>query len=989
MVKRWLVALVGVGMIGLLSARPAQGPVSLVSLTGPFTFSYLAWENKVSISEGRIRLGAPLTPQGGAGLNLPSPQDWTKYSEFSPALRVKIGPQNKIPALQVLLADGTGSSVYHFSLPKSGAGDQWVVADAGASFASPTSIDKKGAVNLAKVNQWQIMGDWSGDKPTLDLEVSGFGAIPASAEVLKLRADKLKQEQEARLAEQKKQAERRQKYGARNAGSPNITAVYAAAPDIIGITIEAKKVTPSRLAPYVAQPGDTKREVRNDKGEVTQVILSRNGEEFGWLIGPMRDQLVTFETLVGDPLLDDAADNPGTFTVKSGDDPVFGAGLKPTALYRKSKPTDWRMPLIWQQPDIAFAVRHMLYLRLPKPLTPGKTYDLDLGNLNTRQATVKLAFDPAKVRSEAVHVNQIGYRPDDLPKVAFLSLWMGTGGALNYPDGLMFRVVRTGTNESVYAGKVEKALDAGGTEKLWQGKPVNMVQTSVYRMNFSQVTAPGEYRVVVDGIGSSYPFSISEDAWERAFKIQMRGFTNQRSGVPLGPPLTSFVKPRDLHPANGDRILQSRQSVLDSGEPSELEKNATKTPVAEAHGGWHDAGDWNPRRVTHMRAVINLMELVEMYPTYFQKLSWGLPGSSKTPDILKECLFELDLFRRLQHADGGVPFGIETNGDPIDGEVSWLQSMTQYVWAPDMMTSYFYATVASRMSRLTASSDPALAKTYRESALKAMAWAEKDRSRRKAAGTLGKLSWTVKDDRNFAAISLYQLTGDPMWHAVFKEESVLTQAEPNLYAWTVANQRDAAFAYARLSPKLADPELKRKAILAIERQAKIALDYAAGNSFNLTTSDPGQPMFLGFYSVPNAIEVARAHYLTQKPEYLAGVVQATQFASGANPGNQTYTTGIGQNPPVNPLKLDARRTGQPAPVGLTVYGNTDYNQWTDGFQRWPLGAGVADACKPSAYEWPIHEAFFDIFLYPAMTEWTMDQTFGPNAYIWGYLAARK
>jgi len=987
--KRWPVALVLVGLIGVLSARQSSEPTSLVQFTGPFTFSYLNWENKVSIANGRIRLGAPLTPQGGAGINLPSAQDWTKYAEYSPALRVKIGPKNKIPSIQVLLADGTGSSVYRFVLPTAAGGDQWVIADAGASFASPTTIDKKGAVNLAKVNQWQIMGDWSGDKPTLDLEVSGFAAIPASAEVRKLRADKLKQEEEARQAQQKLLAERRQKYGTRNAGSPNITAVFAAAPDIIGLTIEAKKVIPSRLAPYQAQEGDTKREVKSDKGQVTQVILSRKGEEYGWLIGPKRDQLVTYETLVGDPLLDDAADTPSTFTLKSADDPNFQTGQKPTAIYRKSKPIDWRMPLIWQQPDIAFAVRHTLYLRLPRPLTPGKTYDLDLGNLNTRQATVKLDFDPAQVRSEAVHVNQIGYRPDDKPKRAFLSLWLGTGGALNYPDGLTFRVVRAGTGQSVFSGKVEKALDADGTEKLWQGKPVNMVHTSVYRMDFSPVTAPGEYRVVVDGIGSSYPFSISDDAWERAFKIQMRGFTNQRSGVPLGPPLTSFVKPRDLHPANGDRILQSRQSVLDSGDVGELEKNATTTPVPEAHGGWHDAGDWNPRRVTHMRAVINLMELVEMYPAYFGKVSWGLPGSAKTPDILKECLFELDLFRRLQHADGGIPHGIETNGDPIDGEVSWLQSMTEYVWAPDMMSSYVYATVASRMSRLVTTTDPTLAKTYRESALRAMSWAEKDRSRRKAAGTLGKLSWTVKDDRNFAAISLYELTGDPKWHVVFKEDTVLTQAEPNLYAWTVANQRDAAFAYARLSPKLGDPALKRKAILAVERQAKTALDYAAGNAFNLTTSDPGQPMFLGFYSVPNAIEVARAHFLTQKPEYLAGVVQATQFSSGANPGNQTYTTGVGLNPPVHPLKLDARRTGQPAPIGLTVYGNTDYNQWTDSFQRWPLGAGVADACKPSAYEWPIHEAFFDIFLYPAMTEWTMDQTFGPNAYIWGYLAARK
>ena len=79
------------------------------------------------------------------------------------------------------------------------------------------------------------------------------------------------------------------------------------------------------------------------------------------------------------------------------------------------------------------------------------------------------------------------------------------------------------------------------------------------------------------------------------------------------------------------------------------------------------------------------------------------------------------------------------------------------------------------------------------------------------------------------------------------------------------------------------------------------MNYAKGNAFNLTTADPGKPLILGFFSTPDAIELVRAHYLTNKPEYLAGAVQATQFQAGCNPNNMTYTTGLGANPVRNPL----------------------------------------------------------------------------------------
>ena len=38
---------------------------------------------------------------------------------------------------------------------------------------------------------------------------------------------------------------------------------------------------------------------------------------------------------------------------------------------------------------------------------------------------------------------------------------------------------------------------------------------------------------------------------------------------------------------------------------------------------------------------------------------------------------------------------------------------------------------------------------------------------------------------------------------------------------------------------------------------------------------------------------------------------------------------------------------------------------------------------------PTLEAYWDIFWYPAMCEFTVQSPMAPNAYVWGYLAARK
>ena len=382
------------------------------------------------------------------------------------------------------------------------------------------------------------------------------------------------------------------------------------------------------------------------------------------------------------------------------------------------------------------------------------------------------------------------------------------------------------------------------------------------------------------------------------------------------------------------------------------------------------------------------LEIFELFPEKFGTLKLNIPpGPPRVPDILTEALFEIDCFRRLQEPDGGVSYGIESPGDPIDGEVSWLQSMPAYVFAADPSSSWVYAAAAGRAAKLLATYDPDLAAVYRASALKAMHWAEADRARRKAAGTLARLGWERTDQRNLAAIVLFDLTDDPHWHDVFLEDSCLKETQPNIYAWGQHVQNDAAFAYARMPVGKGDPELKKKAVQGLEAQADKALAYASDNAFNITAPDRFRPMFIGFYSTPDAADLVRAHLLTGKTKYLAGAVQATQFAAGCNPSNMTYTVGVGTNWTRHPLHLDSRRTGQPAPEGLTVYGNLDFERWNDEGMNWPMKWFLGKECIPSAYEWPIPEAYWDIFMYPMINEFTVDRWW-LNVYVWGYLHAR-
>ncbi len=957
-------------LVGWLAGPARSEPVVLAALDEPITFAYGTWDGGMAAGDGRLAIRAADGKGGGGFVIL---RDLSSYASRVPALRLRVGPANRAARLGLLVTDPSENAArWEFDLPEPSDGAVTLLPASGGTLSEPDSLSKGGTLDLTRCVTWQVAGDWQDAAVEVEIEAVLLLAEDDDPSVTAAR--------EAREARAEAELRDARASVTHTPDSPWVECSYTVSPEILALSIRARDVIPGRVEPYVAQPGDELRPAGH------RADLVRDGQVVAKVIGPQLDTLVFDDGIRGDALIDRLAGRPDTWTISSSDDPDYLSPVQPLRVSRKSKPVNWQHGG-WGRDS--FAMRHVVYLHLPQPLVEGAAYVIDCSRINLRETEHTFTYAPRETWSEAVHACQIGFRPDDPLKRGFLSVWLGTGGAQSYPDGLGFAVLDDASGEEVYRGALTIARRADETEDMWVREPRNWNYTDVLRADFAGVTTPGAYRLCVDGVGCSAPFRIADDVWEQAFVTQMRGFYNQRSGIELGPPYSEYRKPRDLHPADGVHVIQSSYRVLDGGnEGAGLEEGSTGELVPEGWGGWHDAGDWNPRRMTHMRNNVDLLlELIDMFPDYFGEVSWPLPQDYPVPAMLNEIMFEVDCFRRLQLPNGACRYGMETNGDPLDGEVSWKQTMDVYIYAPDPWSGFIYTSIAARLARLLERYDAQLAAVYADSALRAMEWSEAEWLRIRNEPAIAE-RWEIPDDRNPAALELYRLTKDPRWHDVFLQDTVLTDDSPEVFAWGRHVQQHAAFAYAAMPDTLADPVLKTKARAATLTMAERALAYAEGNAWGLTTSDKGRPLFQFFYSVPQAVDLVRAHYLTGDQRYLSGILQACVFPAGGNPANTTFTVGVGTEWPRNPLKVDARITGQATPIGQTVYGPLDYLHWQGDFHTWPMNQLLSQVNVPGPYEWPVPEAFYDIWIYVAQDEYTVEG-FGQNAMIWGYLAARR
>ncbi|HEX7095141.1 MAG TPA: cellulase N-terminal Ig-like domain-containing protein, partial [Acidimicrobiales bacterium] len=446
-----------------------------------------------------------------------------------------------------------------------------------------------------------------------------------------------------------------------------------AAPDVLVVRVETGRIVRGGQEPYpFSSPVQGDEIVEGDDGEL---VVVRDGVEYGTQIAPGVDVLHRRDTVVGYPLDAERLRDPSRYSISS-DDAAIGDGARPMGVEIVTRPTGVAETA---SGEVSPAV-HDIYLRLPAPAKAGSRYDITFPD--NVVAPLHFELDPHRSRSFAVHANQVGYRPSDPLKVAYVSAW--NGQEIPLPAPLAFSVVDADDGHVVLEG-TSRARTAGADGELFQG---DLTGTSVQELDFSSLDEPGTYRVCVDTLGCSFDFVISEEStWRRVAVAVARAMYHQRSGTALGQPYTSVERPRGFHPDDGIEVRQAQASAAeidaanesDDGGFGTLVESGTDEIVPQAWGGHFDAGDWD-RRIQHLAFLRAALDLVEQYPDTWEALELDIPESGDAvPDVIDEGLWDLDLYRRLQMPDGAIRGGIESEEHPLPGQTSWTQ--TQQVFA--------------------------------------------------------------------------------------------------------------------------------------------------------------------------------------------------------------------------------------------------------------------------------------------------------------------
>jgi len=209
------------------------------------------------------------------------------------------------------------------------------------------------------------------------------------------------------------------------------------------------------------------------------------------------------------------------------------------------------------------------------------------------------AANPAAV----VRVNQLGYLPD-APKVAVLC-------GLEQIDVRGFVVTRADQRVILERPAVS-------------AKPFGPCVTA-YRLDFSSITAQGEYRIAAGGV-TSPPIRIRKNAYAGAADTLLYYMREQRSGYN---PLFKTV----VHLYDG--IV-----VDDSARAGKF------VPVT---GGWADASDYLQYVMTSANATYVMLMAYRDHPRAFADLfdARGLPGANGVADVLDEARHGLNWLLRM------------------------------------------------------------------------------------------------------------------------------------------------------------------------------------------------------------------------------------------------------------------------------------------------------------------------------------------------------
>lgn len=712
------------------------------------------------------------------------------------------------------------------------------------------------------------------------------------------------------------------------------------------------------------------------------------------------------------------ADKPETWTLRSPDDPAIGEGKAPLKVARKTRGCDFAGIVegwadghaVNKSPD--HALEHWIYLELPSALRPGSTLTVSAGDLLPGETSLSLRYEAGASRSEAVHVNLIGYPTTSPAKYGYVYHWMGDGGGLAVRglEGMPFRLIEQPSGAAAFTGKVRFRFAKETPETLQvQDSPPhgNYLKADVCECDFTAFARPGTYVLAVDGVGASFPFRIGDDVYREAFHTAVRGLYHNRSGIALTRPYTEFERPAphnpQLTPGFKGKLVYTRSRFVDwkNGDADPADKPAIEAGIVgplDAWGWYQDAGDWDSYE-SHLTVPAVLLLAWDLAPGNFSDGELNLPESGNgLPDLLDEAAWLPRFCQRLRselvkkgYGSGGI--GLRVCGDHFGGDgegvPSYLDVQRQWIASgEDPWSTYRYAGVAAHLAwclKKAGLGDPEKVDWAREAA-ESWAWAaghtkDGDEEGRPAAG------YPLRDARAYAAASLFRLTGQDAYQKSLARDTAGVKADTALSD----SARWGPWIHSLGGgPGPYDPELRARLLAAtlvgcrqaaIETPSRRALRWG-GNW--------AMPMLVGQQTTPWILEGMMGAALLDKSDpdqakkYRAGVITTCDYFLGTNSLNMTWVTGLGPRSPREVFHLDAWCNGK----GRVHPGIVPYGPWK---KERATGMGPWDkewpnpTLHPPIDEWPGNARWFENRNAPMTSEFTIHQNTVYSAAAYGWL----
>ena len=693
----------------------------------------------------------------------------------------------------------------------------------------------------------------------------------------------------------------------------------------------------------------------------------------------------------GQRLDPEVAGNAANWIISSKDDKGFGS-RSAVAAWRKSKPMNTDNTLTSE-------LDHWIFLQLPKSMKQGSTYTVSIPEaIGSDKTEVEVTFDIWSSVSEAVHVNIIGYSPEEETKAADLYMWLGDGGQRDYSsfEGKKVWLYNTETGKKQKAGKVTFWMSATESDKEANRK--NMTGSDVWNIDFKDAE-PGRYRLVVEDVGCSMDFDISNDVYFQPYHYSVRGYYYMRLGEPIDPRITPVprqpqfipgenpkglvIYKTDLHPWHPD-WRKLRGDVWDEPHFKMPQQSAfwahrlPGNPVNEiVRGGHSDAMDWD----RHLAHVSNIYDLLLPYILTDGRLSEDnlsiRESGNGIPDLLDEARNEVDFFLSIRD---GEAYSQGVTNPSADWTVMYQAGCTTMAaWANA-------ANCAMLGEAFRIHGDEELCRYYTAEAIKAFRFAEKQAvSQLDDWQNIGTSSMRGRDFKQMAAAFIYNLTGDTQWEDIMVAESVAKDGVAPLFSKERRNnyyQIWGAAAYLACPQERHYPEYYDNLVKSVNKQAdENNVCHMTTRPSRRTANDPR------WQTSENLQMVLLAHYVADTDQRREQLEQAMYIEAGwglgRNPSNTVEMTGLGERHIV-----DCYTTGRNDGVPGSHPGQTPFN----GTETWSPGNGgdariILNRCYPDWYTggWPHQESFFNIRYMWVNGEFTPRETMRGKMALLAYL----